>query len=587
MKISRLASYVFIGSLFAIVMIWGYLPRVWLMGWPQLVLLGLSGAGLVAWFIFSLEGIRLWMKKRSTQFAIGLAITAFMSVVLLSTVNWLANSYNVKKDLTQNQLHTLSDQTKKIASGLKENVSLRLWSTSPERMSANLDVKRFLEGYVKASNGKISFEIKSPNEDRPGAAADNIKRDNIIIVKSASGRESRVENFSDTKAEELVTNAIVQAVKGQKKTVCFLAGHGEISLNESDAQGLSTIKGQLTGSSYEVKEVMLAGAEKLPADCEALVVAGPRSEAVERETKMLREYLETGGKMIALLGPGTPTGWRKFAGEWGVNVRSDLIIDPRVQPPIAIATKNFAQDIEVVKAFNRMVVLPETSSIEVDAKPKEGSTIRTFISSESYTFAKTGDLKALATKGIRQQGSDLRGPLPVAVLVEKPIASAKNEGETPAGKPAPLPKKPAPKAESHGRFRLPSLVNEAVAQDHSEVGHDDGDDPLGAPTGSNPPAKDGPKPVKTEMSLIVFSNHNFVMNSFVSQLGNMDLFLNAVNYLLKDQDLIGIRPREIRQASLELNKENLRQVYATVLLIAGFFLVGGILAKRRKGTLDV
>ncbi|MBS1985509.1 MAG: GldG family protein [Bdellovibrionales bacterium] len=581
MKLGRVASYLFLGSLFAVVVVWGYLPRVWLMGWPQLALLGLSAAGLVGWFVFSLDDLRQWLKKRSTQFALSLVVMAIMSVLLLASVNWLASTYNVKRDVTRNKLHTLSDQTKSIAAGLKENITIRVWSSAVERMAANVDMKRFLENYELASKGKIKVEIKNPIEDAPGAKADAVKRDNVIIVRSASGRESRVESFNDSKGEELITNAIVQAIKGQKKMVCFVSGHGELSLGDSDAQGLSILKSNLSDSSYEVREVLLATSEKLPADCEAIVVVGPRSEAVEREMKMLHAYLAQGGKMLALLGPGTPAGWRKFANEYGVNVRSDLIIDPRVKPPFAIATKNYAQDVDMVKSLgSRIVIFPETSSIDVASKPRDGETVKTFISSENYTFAKTGDLKNVTT--IRMLGTDLRGPLPVAVLVQKTIHAA-------AAPDKPMPVKPGKPAAKEGK--APSAFQRVlgISSAYAQGVDDDADEHMPAESvpGAVPtPAKDGPKDTKTEMSLIVLSNHNFAMNSFVTQVGNMDLFLNSINYLLKDQDLMGIRPREISQAALELTNENLRQVYATVLLLAGGFLFGGILAKRRKSIFE-
>ena len=51
---------------------------------------------------------------------------------------------------------------------------------------------------------------------------------------------------------------------------------------------------------------------------------------------------------------------------------------------------------------------------------------------------------------------------------------------------------------------------------------------------------------------------------------------------MKDQDTIGIRPRELRQASLEITAERFRKVLATVLILAGAFIVGGIRAGRRR-----
>jgi ABC-type uncharacterized transport system involved in gliding motility auxiliary subunit len=585
MKLARLSNTVFLLSLAALLIVWGFLPRVWVLGWPQLALLGLAAVSILAWFVFSLEGLRLWMKKRSTRFALGLALTAVAAVALLGTINYLASLYNVKKDLTVNELHTLSAQTKSLLGGLKEDITLRVWTRGIDRMATNIDMKRFLENFEQAGKGHVKLEIRNPNEDPAGSAQDNVKRDNVLIVRSSSGREARVESFNETKGEEQITNAIVQALKGQKKTVCFLSGHGELATGDTQAQGLSEIKGKLEGSSYTVQEVSLASAEKLPSACEVLVIAGPRGEAVERESAMLREYLSAGGKAIALLGPGTPKGWRTLIGEFGATVRSDIIIDPRVRPPIAIATKNFAQDVEIVKSFDRLVLLPETSSIEVGPE-KDGLKIRTFVSSEAYTFAKAGDLKTL--RALSQTTTDLRGPLPVGVLIRKSIVAAPSTDPAPLTPPGPpAPGKTSGRAEGWWNRLSP------VATAHAQEGEVDQDaEPPSLPVHAAPPggapsaAPEGPKTPSVEMSLVVFSNQNFVMNSFVNQLGNLDLFMNSVVFLLKDQDLIGIRPRELRQASLELSPENLRQVYATVLLLAGAFLTGGVLARRRKAAVE-
>lgn len=570
MPLAKISSYVFVVSMFGVLAIWGYLPAAWSSDWPVLVLLAISFLSLVLWGVFSLEALRLWFKKRSTQYAIGLGVTAVGALLILGTINYLASSYNVKKDLTKNQLHTLSEQSQKIAGELKEEVTIRVWTTGLERMSSNIDVRKFLENYRIAGHGKIKLEIKNPNQDKLEATKDNIKRDNLIVVRSASGREARIESFNDTKGESQITNAIVQAIKGAgKKMLCFLSGHGEASLQDSQAEGISMIKEKLADSSYDSKEITLATSDAVPADCEVVVIPGPKGDALEKETKALNEFLTKGGKMIALFSPGAPASWKSLSSAYGVEVRSDLVIDPRVQPPIAVATKNFAQDIEVTRAFNRLVILPETSSIQVPTVSKDGkSSIKTFVSSEAYTYAKTGTPRTIRT--VQKVSGDSSGPFSIGVLISRPIEkTATNAPATPA------PKIEAPKdpKASHG---WNWLIREANAQETPSM--DDEPDAIpGQITGGVVAPKN-----KDEMQLILFSNSSFIQNSFLTQMGNADLFLNAVNYLMKDNDLIGIRPRELRQASLELSLERLRKVYATVLLIAGTFLVLGIRAGRRR-----
>lgn len=48
---------------------------------------------------------------------------------------------------------------------------------------------------------------------------------------------------------------------------------------------------------------------------------------------------------------------------------------------------------------------------------------------------------------------------------------------------------------------------------------------------------------KNDKELVVFGNSSFVSNQYISHAANSDLFMNTVSYLLKDNDLISIRPK--------------------------------------------
>ena len=576
MSPSRFSRYLFIAGLFLFLAIYGFIPALYNTSWALLGALGLSVASAIAWFFFSLDAIVAWWKRRSTQWAVSLGIIAVAVFLGLIAVNFAANMYNVKKDVTQTKFNSLSEQSLNIAGKLKEEITVRVWSTNLEKMSPNVDLRRFLENYRIAGHGKIKVEFLNPYENRPEAERDNVKRDNMILIRAASGREARIENYSDGRSEELVTNGLMQAIHGgTKKTVCFTTGHGESPLNGSGADGLSQLKQQLENSSYKVDELALANLEgdKIPADRSLVVVAGPKSDPVEREWTMLKDYLSSGGKMIGLFGVATSEKWRELGSEFGVHVRADLVIDPRQKPPVVVATRNFANDVEFVK-IDRFMVFPEASSIDVKA-PTAGVETKTFVSSENLAYSKTGNLRAL--KNLSQSGGDLKGPLPMGVIITKPIAAAPSKD--PPIAPAPGSKE-EPKKPAESKTGWLDLIPSAHAQDGHDHGEDEGDEHGEAAE----PAKEGPKDQKNEMSLILYANHHFVTNSFLSLGGNSDVFLNSVNFVLKDQELMGIRPREIRQTQLQLSRERIRQVFAAIFLMALVFLVGGVSAAFRRAT---
>jgi ABC-type uncharacterized transport system involved in gliding motility auxiliary subunit len=582
MPLNRIGLLTFIASFFGLLLTWGYFPKLGVTSWAYPTLWGLAVVGLILALVFSLEQIRAFLKLRSTQFGIGLAITATMVIAILGAVNWMAFTYNQKWDLTKNKLYSLSEQTENILNGLKEIVTIRVWTTNVEAMGGTADLPRFLENYKIKGKGKIQVEIKNPNDFVVEAEADQIKKGNIIIVRATSGREHRIETFNDTKGEELITNAIVQTQKAGKKLVCFIEGHGELSINDNQAGGLSFAKERLQASSYDTKEISLASAEFFPNDCEVTVIPGPQSAGTEREFTMLKEYLAKGGKLLALYGPGTHPSWNVFTQQFGVEVVKDVILDMRQRPATLVVTNKFSSDVEITKSFNSNLVLLESSSIKTPTQLSfEGAEIKPFVSSQDWTYAKEGLISGI--KNSQLLSADKRGPLSLAVLITKPVQDLKSSDPIPqTPKAAPTPKsKETPSNQGSLFDRVKSLIgHKAYAAGNDSKAISPHEMP---PIGSDNESSMEKKP-KNEMSIIVVGSHKFAANAFIGLHGNLDFLMNSISYLSKDQDLIGIRPRENSKANLQLTNESPKQVIATVLLMALIFGIGFFWSLSRKFT---
>ncbi len=327
-------------------------------------------------------------------------------------------------------------------------------------------------------------------------------------------------------------------------------------MENREAQGLATLKEGLEKSNYEVRELLLVNHERIPEDCELLANVGPRNAALPKELELLKSYLESGGAMIALVGPRAPKAWREFFKDYGVEVRQDLLIDPyRPDNPVFVATRNYARDVNVTEDFNLITVFPEASSIRVPSDAgDEALSVRTFVSSEARTYSKAGSISDI--KNIRPAANDLRGPIPMGVLIEKTLSSE-------SGDPAPMDAKPR---EGSDQGALKGLLDHLFPAAHAqEVSEDEASE-------AN----------KLQARVVVFSSDLFVVNGVVSQVGNLDLFMNSVNYLLQDSELIGIRPRDLRETFLKLTPQDIRKVWGFILIVAGLFLVFGVKAARRK-----
>ena len=108
-----------------------------------------------------------WRGDKKTLFA-GFALG--LAILLLISVNLLSNSVfrNLRVDLTQDKLFTLSDGTEKMLAGLEEPVLLRFYFSQdlaneyPSIRDYARRVQDILAEYVAVSDGMIKYEMMNP-----------------------------------------------------------------------------------------------------------------------------------------------------------------------------------------------------------------------------------------------------------------------------------------------------------------------------------------------------------------------------------------------------------------------------------------
>ena len=97
------------------------------------------------------------------------------------------------------------------------------------------------------------------------------------------------------KGEEAFSGAILELAESRKPKVLFTSGHGEASLEESGAAGLSGVAGLVGKENVELTSWASLGQPDVPAGTDLLIVAGPRAGFVEPELQAFGRYLDRGG----------------------------------------------------------------------------------------------------------------------------------------------------------------------------------------------------------------------------------------------------------------------------------------------------
>ncbi|HZS03271.1 MAG TPA: Gldg family protein [Blastocatellia bacterium] len=440
--------------------------------------------------------------RRSTKLGTNTAVLTVAVIAILAVINYLGYRHHKRLDLTSENLYSLSDQTRKIVSGLRQDVKIIKFDKvdDPGLREQIQDFKRL--------SGKISYERIDPQERRQLAEQYGVRSFGETIVTSGT----RTEHLTATGEQDLV-NAVLKVTRDKLKNVCFVESHNEKSTAASGAEGLSAVNGGLKNQNYETKTVDIVSAE-VPKDCEVLVVAGPKKPLFSSEVENIGKYLDGGGKALLMIDADTDPQLGDLLKSWNIALGNDIVLDVSgvgrlfglgAAAPIA---REYGSH-PITKDFNRaMTVLPSARSVKVADPSKTDVTTTELLKTSGASWAET-DLKNPQAEF--NEGKDTKGPVSLGV------AASKRVGEK-------------------------------------------------------------------EARLVVIGDSDFASNQFVNQQANGDLFLNTINWLAQDEDLISIRPKSVtnRTISLTETQKNLIWLLTVIFLPAAVIFSGGYIWWKRR-----
>jgi len=105
------------------------------------------------------------------------------------------------------------------------------------------------------------------------------------------------------------------------------------------------------------------------------------------------------------------------------------------------------------------------------------------------------------------------------------------------------------------------------------------DAPAPKPPAQGPDQKTDQKPdeKKPETRLVVFGDSDFASNAALGVQGNKDLFLNTINWLAQQENMIAIRAREPDDRRITLTTGQQQSLfYLTVFIVPGLILLAGV-----------
>ncbi len=492
-----------------------FLALVAIRVWPyrKFIAYLLAGLGAVAIAVYigvNLSELKRGLKRKSFIYSSNALLVVVLVLAILTVVNVFFSRHHKRIDFTEAKLHSLSDQSIKIVKSLRNDINIKCFFREGNMGRARMEALLKIYAY---HSPKIKYEFIDPDKNPGLIKRYEVTTDGTSILE-CTDKENRITSTS----EEDLTNAIVKVTRETKKTIYFLEGHGEHSIEASDENGYSLAKDELGKLAYDVKKLTLALSEAFPKDCALLVIPGPQKDLLPNELETIANYVEEGGRVFFMADPQTAPGLIPYLAKFGFRLENDIIVDSMsrfIGGDYFIPTIAEYEYHEITRNFRYAVFFPFARFIEtIDPKPETVLTSQVLGKTSDNSWSKR-DFKLKEKMTLKEisfdKNKDKAGPLAVAA-----VATIKAKMETGTASP------------KEGR-------------------------------------------------LAVFGDSDFASNRYYNLAGNSNLFLNTANWLTEESDLISIMPKTSNPRGIQLSPSQAKLIFwVSVIILPLIVLVLGI-----------
>ncbi len=297
------------------------------------------------------------------KWGIGLHVL-FLSLIVLSVVvmaNYISRQYFLRFHASTHSRIELSPRTVALLRSLTNRVNVTLYYDTEDERSLYGTVSDLLSEY-RLRDPRITVQTVDYMRD-PGMAQ-KIKAkyhlstlsDKNLVIFDCDGRKRQIPgNALATYVEKLAgrtpegkllierkpaaflgeiafTQALLDVTSSKALKAYFLKDHGEQLIDSGDeVWGYLKFAYILQQNCIQPETLSLVGTNTIPPDCNLLVIAGPRDAIPNDELDKIEQYLNQGGRLLALFcypSASKNLGLEGLLAKWGVDVGHNVVTDP-------------------------------------------------------------------------------------------------------------------------------------------------------------------------------------------------------------------------------------------------------------------
>lgn len=481
---------------------------------------------------------------------------AVMIVVILSiviVVNLLASKLPakyIKWDVTDTGIYGITDETIKFLEKLESDVTIYYIAQSGNE---DIRVQTVLEKYENESS---HIKVENIDPSLHPTFTNKYEADSTAALIVESGERYKVLSSTDMftnnyaeyysgaadeyqeefTGEGAITSAIQFVTTDDLPKMYILQEHQELGLDD-------TAKDAVEDNNIQVEELSLVKNDKVPEDCDALLIASPQIDLSSDEKDKILDYLKNGGNAIFIFDYAQKEmpNFDEVLKYYSLKLKKGVIFEGDngyyTGEPYYIIPEVATLDITTsIKENNQSAVFISAQGVEMLEDARDTLTITDVLTTSSKAYMKADPVNS---SSITQDMSDPTGPFSVGTIVTETEESAKDDTEDEA------------------------LESETTGEDTSS---------------------DENTNYKTKLA--VFTSYALVDSGTNSQLGNSNLsiFLDTVGWMCEYENSIIIPGKLLTSEYLTIpaaDVTNWSVVYIGVIPVA-FLAAGIIICVRRR-----
>jgi ABC-type uncharacterized transport system involved in gliding motility auxiliary subunit len=366
----------------------------------------------------NLAGVRRTVAARGTRERAQAVTGTLVFGAILVTVNVLAARYPKTWDATESKVFTLGDKTRSVLSSLERPVELAAFFPPGDR--ARPEMEELLKRYASLS-GKLTWRFVDAEKEPQLADQFGVTRAGVLAARSGNEKAQSSGDAAGSIGEGEVTSLILKVARPTATVVYAMTGHGEPEPSDLESPaGLGLLVRALGEDAITVKPLLLSTQAAVPEDAAAVILAGPVKPLIAHEQDAVRSYLAKGGRLLAMIDPGSEPGLAPLLDDYRLKLDDDMIVD---QQEVAFLGARLGVDpivedfppLPITKGFKQRIILSRARSVTIGVDGGlPGVSTQPLAKTHESAWGESGWHEMLKTGRVEKSAEDKAGPVVVA-----------------------------------------------------------------------------------------------------------------------------------------------------------------------------